>query len=173
MACSPIWGRLLRGTASCEKIEEIMENKEKARQRYKRFMELHPGYRKTPDMREYASKWRKENAERIKQYRKSHPDKRKTRRRVAVPDFDSILKSQDYKCAICKVEDSELNRVLSVDHDHSTGKIRGLLCHHCNTGLGLFRDNPELLRRAISYLETSVDSLPKKNGPLEYDSLQT
>lgn len=43
---------------------------------------------------------------------------------------------------------------MNIDHDHSTGKMRGFLCHGCNTGLGLFEDNPELLEAAIEYLKT-------------------
>lgn len=42
---------------------------------------------------------------------------------------------------------------LHIDHDHKTGRIRGMLCHGCNTGLGAFRDDPNLLRRAATYLE--------------------
>lgn len=45
---------------------------------------------------------------------------------------------------------------LSFDHDHVTGKFRGWLCGHCNTGLGKFRDNPMLLRRAANYIEDAV-----------------
>lgn len=44
-------------------------------------------------------------------------------------------------------------RDLAIDHDHATGKVRRLLCHHCNTGLGKFFDNPEILRKAADYVE--------------------
>jgi hypothetical protein len=47
---------------------------------------------------------------------------------------------------------------LSQDHDHSTGLDRGLLCHHCNTGLGLFRDSPKLLFAAMAYLNLHRDA---------------
>jgi hypothetical protein len=64
---------------------------------------------------------------------------------------------QDGLCAICGSKEipakSGQQRRLSIDHDHETGRIRGLLCSKCNTGLGFFRDNIRFLRSAIRYLE--------------------
>ena len=59
-------------------------------------------------------------------------------------------------CAICGTHQSEMKIRLSVDHDHTTGKIRSLLCKSCNIGLGEFKDRVELLKKAISYLESHV-----------------
>lgn len=70
-----------------------------------------------------------------------------------------MLKEQDGKCAICgNVEHwrhplSGRGQPLSVDHNHETGDVRGLLCNSCNRGLGLFGDSPERLRAAAAYLE--------------------
>jgi hypothetical protein len=67
--------------------------------------------------------------------------------------YDLMLSEQNHSCYICGIKDIDCPKsVLHVDHDHSTGKIRGLLCHHCNTGLGHFKDNVELLQKAIEYL---------------------
>lgn len=63
------------------------------------------------------------------------------------------LKSEVKECVICGDTGP-----LVVDHDHKTGQIRGLLCNHCNRGLGHFRDNPELLEFARMYLLASIDS---------------
>jgi hypothetical protein len=53
-------------------------------------------------------------------------------------------------CQICSKTD---RRALNVDHCHTTGKVRGLLCDNCNKGLGLFRDDKDLLTSAINYLK--------------------
>lgn len=61
---------------------------------------------------------------------------------------------QQGNCAICGVHGSKTGRkTLLLDHDHVTGRPRALLCHHCNVGIGLFRDNPATLRAAAFYLE--------------------
>lgn len=66
--------------------------------------------------------------------------------------YSLLLVAQDYKCAICGIAASELTRELSVDHNHDTDEVRGLLCSHCNIGLGNFRDDAELLIKASEYL---------------------
>ena len=63
------------------------------------------------------------------------------------------LKATTHECVICGAEGP-----LVVDHDHVTGKVRGMLCNHCNRGLGHFRDDPTLLEFAAQYLYASVDS---------------
>ena len=69
-------------------------------------------------------------------------------------NYDAILTAQKGVCAICGVDKPSAHRQhFYVDHCHTTGKIRGLLCGSCNTGLGHFKDNPDLLTTAISYLE--------------------
>lgn len=64
--------------------------------------------------------------------------------------YDKLLKQQNHCCSICNETDK--NKELSVDHCHTTGNIRGLLCMSCNTALGKFKDSTELLNKAISYL---------------------
>lgn len=75
---------------------------------------------------------------------------------MTMTSFQAMLKAQDGVCAICK-ETCPTQRRLSVDHDHKTGKIRGLLCARCNFGLGSFRDRPALLRGAEVYLSQNED----------------
>jgi hypothetical protein len=63
-------------------------------------------------------------------------------------DYDKLMKYQNNKCAICFSEDEKL----FVDHDYETGLVRGLLCNHCNAGLGMFKDEIDNLIRAIAYI---------------------
>jgi len=65
-------------------------------------------------------------------------------------ELEKLIKSQDNKCAICK---KPFITTPYIDHDHKTGKIRGLLCRECNGGIGMFKDNTTLLRNAIHYLK--------------------
>lgn len=67
--------------------------------------------------------------------------------------FDAMLARQGGGCAICGAAlATRAGQRLHVDHDHETDEVRGLLCTHCNVGLGQFRDDPTRLRRAIGYL---------------------
>jgi hypothetical protein len=67
--------------------------------------------------------------------------------------YNDMFNKQEGKCLICNRHQSELTKGLCVDHDHLTGKKRGLLCTKCNLRLGTFNDNIEDLKRAIIYLE--------------------
>lgn len=67
-------------------------------------------------------------------------------------DYNHLLKKQNYRCAICECSKDKFKRRLAVDHNHKTNQIRGLLCLHCNNGLGHFRDSIKLLENAINYL---------------------
>ena len=68
---------------------------------------------------------------------------------ITTEEYKQKYKSQEGKCNICK----ESFATLCVDHDHSTGQIRGLLCKQCNLGIGNLKDNIDLLTNAIEYLK--------------------
>ena len=68
---------------------------------------------------------------------------------ITLEDFENMRTSQDNSCGICEVI---FKGTPYVDHCHSTGKVRGLLCSNCNTGLGMFEDDVDRLREAIRYL---------------------
>ena len=72
-------------------------------------------------------------------------------------DYEAMLERQGGVCGICKMGERFMGRngkpkKLAVDHNKNTGKVRGLLCHACNTGLGLFFHNPNTLDDAASYM---------------------
>jgi hypothetical protein len=73
---------------------------------------------------------------------------------ITEQQYDEMLKTQNYCCAICKSTTSGDKRStrLSIDHCHKSGEIRGLLCSSCNKAIGLLKDSPDLLRSAIGYL---------------------
>lgn len=69
-------------------------------------------------------------------------------------EYNRLFIIQSNKCAICGESFDKVKAC--VDHDHITGKVRGLLCHRCNLMLGLARDNVELLQNAVNYLKPQV-----------------
>jgi len=76
---------------------------------------------------------------------------------MSFEDYVSISKSQNDKCLICGQPETATYRgetkILCVDHCHTTGKVRGLLCNRCNKAIGLMEDSKELLQNAVNYLE--------------------
>ena len=72
-------------------------------------------------------------------------------------DYNKLLKDQDGTCRICKKAGQHFRQgkplPLCVDHNHETGKVRGLLCLNCNSGMGKLGDSIELLKEVIKYLE--------------------
>lgn len=84
---------------------------------------------------------------------------------ITEAEYQAMLQGQQQLCAICSKPAGEDRsryggfRRLAVDHCHVTGIIRGLLCADCNNGLGLFRDNSEVLRRAALYIDTNQERI--------------
>lgn len=99
---------------------------------------------------EYTNAWRSSDAGQIytrnAKYRKYQ---------MTESDYKIILAQQENSCAICGSTTSGHNMTdeLLIDHDHTSGNVRGLLCVRCNAGIGHFMDDPDLLRSAVAYLE--------------------
>lgn len=73
---------------------------------------------------------------------------------ITPEQYENMLAKQNGLCKICSAKKpGGRTRLFFIDHCHNTGKVRGLLCMRCNTGLGLFLDNPDFLKKAISYLK--------------------
>lgn len=100
-------------------------------------------------------KWRDKNPLRVK-------ENNLRKYGITLVEFNSMLSEQGGACAICRnPEDVDKKRngrpdALSVDHDHATGRIRGLLCSGCNRMLGIMNDDPNLIRSAAAYLESHI-----------------
>jgi hypothetical protein len=140
----------------------------------------------TVKRREYIQKWRREHKEHILEVqrrwrespgvrerirasgRRSHEkyrDERNKRQhaRRQHPDYNQMFEQQNGLCAICKKPETSIDsrsgkpKQLALDHDHITGKIRGLLCQKHNIGLGCFDDDPVLMEDAASYVQEHRD----------------
>ena len=77
---------------------------------------------------------------------------------ITLNDYNFLSEQQNHLCAICGKPETEVQKgktpkTLSVDHNHSTNKVRGLLCQKCNKGIGMFLENIDILKSAITYLE--------------------
>lgn len=83
---------------------------------------------------------------------KTHSQNQKYRKfGITKSEFEQLLAKQNNCCAICG--NTEINgKLLSIDHNHVTGKVRGLLCSGCNVGLGMFKENMHFLSKAVKYL---------------------
>lgn len=99
--------------------------------------------------RENGAKYRAQNRKTIRL------KNRVGRYRISIDAYHALLEAQNGCCAICTAEiDAESCRI---DHHHGTGKVRGLLCVSCNTGIGLLKDSPDVLMSAAAYLRKHND----------------
>lgn len=113
---------------------------------------------KTKEYIKRAKVWKEKNIEKVRKYQriaskkwqKKHPEIGLKKYSMTESDYQKMLKEQGGVCAICGKIDE---RRLSVDHCHITKRNRGLLCRTCNIALGMFKDSPSLLRKAILYLK--------------------
>lgn len=109
------------------------------------------------DKAAYQRNWRQANPE------KATSHNLKKMYGITLEQYEEIAVQQNGVCAICKNPEQALDkdgapRRMPVDHCHKTGKVRALLCTACNRALGLFKDNPEVLRSAAQYVEKHLDS---------------
>lgn len=99
-----------------------------------RVMAWQKAQKKTPEGRRRIESWRI-----------------KTRYGISIDERDSLLTLQGNRCAICLTAISFPSA--AIDHDHVTGRVRGILCHSCNMALGLFKDNSVNLLSALKYID--------------------
>ncbi len=107
-----------------------------------------PEYRKR--MIEKTERYIARNREKVLLYKKKHNLEKN--HGLSWETYEVILKSQNNACAICEKRNQPKRR-FAVDHDHKTGRVRGLLCDKCNLGLGHFGDDISLFKQVIFYLK--------------------
>ena len=130
------WAKARAATDRWEKQNRDRVNKNARRRRME-----------NPDKyRDKANRWRQKSPEKVKKYTLM------ASYGMTAEEYYQLFDKQEGLCLICLAPEKE-NRLLSVDHCHYTGKIRGLLCKKCNTGIGMLQDDPELLKRALAYLD--------------------
>ena len=105
--------------------------------------------------------YREKNKDFIRESRKKYREKHKEilkenaylrKYKINFHTYNNMLEEQNFCCAICGLHKDNFSKMLAVDHDHDTGKVRSLLCSKCNCGLGNFKDNVENLQNALNYL---------------------
>lgn len=103
-----------------------------------------------------SQEWNNRNKERV-----SEKNRRTGLRRyygMTEGDFDEMLKTQNGVCAICgRLSEHKAKQNLCVDHDHTTGAVRGLLCSFCNSAIGYLSDNPERAMNVVKYIQYYAD----------------
>ena len=116
----------------------------------------------------YWAEYRKQNADKLQEagamYRKTPEGKRYAFRRslrklygLGESSYDAMVVEACGRCAACgRADDGSKARGLCVDHDHDTGRVRGLICHHCNVALGLMGESPERVAALASYIRREV-----------------
>lgn len=112
-------------------------------------------------VKERQKKWASENVEHRSQKQREWYQNNKDRIRdlqlqnqfgITIKQYDTMLLLQNGVCGLCGGDSDAKNKTFAVDHDHSNGRIRALLCRGCNVGIGNLKDSPELLEKAASYI---------------------
>lgn len=120
----------------------LEEKRKREREYYHKVRKLKPGHKE-----KQATKYKNNQKAYYRVHRKSVL---KNKYNLTWEEYEKLFENQNGVCAICK--GIEEGRMLSVDHNHETGEVRGLLCGSCNRALGLFKDSPELLDIAKEYV---------------------
>ena len=89
----------------------------------------------------------------------------KSRYSISEDEYARLIAAQGDRCAVCGIAENIDSRLWCVDHDHESGRVRGLLCVRCNAGIGALGDTIEGLRRAINYLERAQQQPPVRITP--------
>lgn len=123
-------------------LEWSRKNIDKRKEQYERWRDKDPIRKLKAEIRQRPKEQRKRNS------------RLKDKFNMTIVEWEALFNEQGNVCAICKGTDPGSKAGWNTDHCHKSGKFRFILCCHCNRGLGAFKDNPELLRRAADMLES-------------------
>lgn len=148
----------------------VRKNPEKKKAQLRRYIAKNPD-RVRKLFTDKHKRWRAKNLEKYLEYGRQYqkrraeadPNYRRTRKlwanfRLTPEQWDALFEAQGRRCAICHSTDPGSKYGWNTDHCHKTGKVRFILCAHCNRGLGAFKDSPELMRRAADALEALANT---------------
>lgn len=121
-------------------------------ERYARKLEYGHGYNRRPEVME-----RMKNRQKGRYHYKARLARLKLYG-LSNADYEKLLQLQHFRCGICGIHQTEVYHTLAVDHDHKTGKVRGLLCTTCNVRLGVL-ENRSFAMVAEVYLSESLDTI--------------
>jgi hypothetical protein len=153
-AVKTVIGRTLRNGRSkscgCTRPVGSQWTPEQHRTSKRKYRQETPGYRARESKR-----WREKNPEKAKLFHRQ--TYYRTRYGIELEQAEAILAKQGHVCGICRKPVTLSGKTgAKLDHCHESGKVRGVLCHHCNIGLGQFRDDPTILSAAVAYVRRHV-----------------
>jgi hypothetical protein len=141
------WRRKNPEKASKQSKLYRIRNKEKIKISNKKYREENNEY-----LQKINKEWYNENKEKVRDVQLNRTFG------ITLEEYNELLNKQNGVCSICGDPPTIDQKKFSIDHDHITGKIRGILCRGCNVGIGHFKDDPELLRKAINYIKNFRNS---------------
>lgn len=136
--CSKQWRK--------DNVQKLQKQQREWREKNKEHCRKYRAKNKVRD-RKNLIKWKKENPKKMEGYRLKHYYG------ISTEDYDFMYNKQQGCCAICGIHQSELKKALGVDHNHTTKKVRELLCVDCNWLLGHSKESIEILKSTIEYLK--------------------
>jgi hypothetical protein len=130
---------------------EFYKNKDGFKARCKSCLKVYDAklYKKNPELlKARAQRYRKKNSAKVKNLALQW------RYGISLDQYHEMLKAQNNCCAVCQTlkPGGNSKKYFYVDHSHKTGKVRGLLCYHCNLALGMLKDNPKAIDRLVEYV---------------------
>ena len=143
---------------------DIEEKRRKNREQMRRWRANNPtkALEHSRKTRQNVRRWRANNPEKQREHNRKYDRNNRERRRekhfrltygITLAERDAMLAAQGGVCAVCRCTEPGTIIGWHVDHCHATGKIRGILCHHCNVALGAAKDDPARLRALADYVE--------------------